>query len=186
MPPLTLWTIGHSTRTLDEFLALLRAHGIATLADVRTHPGSRKFPHFNQEALAAALEHAGLRYIHLPDLGGRRKPRKDSRNTAWRSASFRGYADYMETPEFQSGLERLLKLGAESPIAFMCSEAVWWRCHRGLISDALKSGGVRILHIEGPREPSEHPYTTAARIVNGRLSYEAGPGDDAGLFPPDD
>jgi uncharacterized protein (DUF488 family) len=167
----TLWTIGHSTRAFDDFLALLHAHHIGLLADVRTHPGSRRFPHFNQDALAAALERDGLRYTHLPDLGGRRKPRKDSRNTAWRNDSFRGYADYMETPEFSAGLDRLIELAAETPTAIMCSEAVWWRCHRGLISDALKSRGHTVLHIEDAKQPKEHPYTSAAKIIDGRLSY---------------
>jgi len=178
----TIWTIGHSTRTLDEFTGLLAAHGVRSLVDVRTYPGSRRFPHFNQEALAAGLAEAGIAYTHLPELGGRRRPRPDSHNTAWRNDAFRGYADYMETPEFAAGLDRLLAIAAKHSTAIMCAEAVWWRCHRGLIADALKARGVTVLHIEGPGPAAEHPYTSAARVVDGQLSYEA----DEGLFSPHD
>jgi uncharacterized protein (DUF488 family) len=176
--PHAIWTIGHSTRPIDEFIGLLKTHGIRLLADVRTHPGSRRFPQFGQDALAASLADAGIRYEHLPELGGRRKPRPDSPNTAWRNDAFRGYADYMDTPEFAAGLERLLALAAEAPAAIMCAEAVWWSCHRGLIADALKARGVRVLHIEGSGEPKEHPYTSAAKVENGRPSYR----DEGGLF----
>lgn len=178
--PPTIWTIGHSTHPIEEFIALLKAHSIETLADVRTHPGSRKFPQFNKDTLADSLKAAGIDYIHIPDLGGRRKPRPDSRNTAWRSASFRGYADYMETPEFAGALQRLLDLAKTHRTAIMCAEAVWWRCHRGLIADTLKSRGATILHIETTKPPAEHPYTSAARIVDGALTYAA----QDGLFGP--
>jgi uncharacterized protein (DUF488 family) len=177
----TIWTIGHSTRPIDEFISLLKTHRIQTLGDIRTHPGSRKFPHFNQDALAASLKEAGIDYIHFPELGGRRKPRPDSPNTAWRSSAFRGFADYMETPDFQAGLQRLLDLSANHRVALMCAEAVWWRCHRGLIADTLKSRGTTVLHIEDAKAPKEHPYTSAARIEAGRLVYSAHPS----LFDPE-
>ena len=137
-----IWTIGHSTRTIDEFISLLKENEIKLLADVRTWPGSKRYPQFNKEALAESLNAHGIRYEHFPELGGRRRPRSDSKNTAWRNASFRGYADYMETEQFHKGVERLLDVAAEAgPTAIMCAEAVWWRCHRSLISDYLKVAG---------------------------------------------
>jgi uncharacterized protein (DUF488 family) len=169
--PETLWTIGHSTRTLDEFLALLKDNAIETLADVRHYPGSRKYPHFNAEPLQRALHEAGIGYEAFVELGGRRKVQPDSPNTAWRHPAFRGYADYMQTTEFHQGIDRLKALATKQPTAIMCAEAVWWRCHRGLISDVFKLHGTRVLHIMGPGEPREHPYTGAARIVEGRLDY---------------
>ncbi len=173
MAPLTIWTVGHSTRTIEEFIALLRGHQIEILVDVRHFPGSRRLPHFNKAELARSLTQAGIRYEHLVELGGRRRVRPDSHNLMWRNASFRGYADYMETPPFQKGLERLLKIAGEGRTAIMCSEALWWRCHRSMIADALKADGVRVLHIISPQKTQEHPYTAAARIVDGRLSYES-------------
>lgn len=167
----TLWTIGHSTHPLEEFIAILRAHRIETLADVRHFPGSRRHPHFGKEPLAAALREAGIGYVHFPALGGRRKPDPDSRNTAWRNESFRAYADYMETAPFASAIGELLQLAAHSRTAIMCAEAVWWRCHRSLISDYLKSRGIEVLHILNPRKAESHPYTPAARIVAGKLTY---------------
>ena len=168
---MTLWTIGHSTRALDAFLALLRWQQIELLVDVRRYPGSRMHPQFNSAPLAQSLADAGVRYRSAPDLGGRRTPRRDSRNTAWKNASFRGYADYMETPDFAAALERLMSEAAQQRTAIMCAEAVWWRCHRALIADALKARGVDVLHIlDGPKV-AEHPYTAAARIVEGRLEY---------------
>jgi uncharacterized protein (DUF488 family) len=169
-----IWTIGHSNRPLDEFLGLLAAHEIEALADVRRHPGSRKWPHFSAEALDAALGDRAIEYHAFPDLGGRRKARPDSRNTAWKSESFRGYADYMESREFETAFERLTQLAARRRTAFMCAEAPWWRCHRSLIADLFKSRGAIVLHIDGPGPAKEHPYTPAARIVRGRLSYEGG------------
>lgn len=177
---LTIWTIGHSTRPIGEFIDLLKSHEIELLADVRSHPGSRKFPHFNQDALAAAVEIAGIAYMHFPELGGRRRPRPDSPNTVWRNASFRGYADYMQTSAFHDGVERLVAVARGRRSAIMCSEAVWWRCHRSMIADELKSMGVRVLHIMGENKVQEHPYTSAARITNGRLSYAG----DMLEFPP--
>lgn len=169
--PETLWTIGHSTRALDEFIALLTANAIEVVADVRHFPGSRKYPHFNVEPLQHALREAGIGYEPFTELGGRRKVQPDSPNTAWRHPAFRGYADYMQTPEFHDGIERLKALAARKRTAIMCAEAVWWRCHRGLISDVFKLHGTRVLHITGPGKPSEHPYTSAAHVENGKLDY---------------
>src|SRR5689334_21775582 len=166
-----IWTVGHSTRSLDDFLAILEGAGIEALADVRHYPGSRRLPHFNREALADSLRAVSIEYRHIVKLGGRRRPAPDSPNTAWRSEAFRGYADYMQTDEFRAGLDELLTLAAERPTAMMCAEAVWWRCHRGLVSDLLKSKGHEVLHITGPGKVDAHPYTSAARIVDGKLSY---------------
>jgi len=169
-----IWTIGHSTRTIDEFISLLKANEIKVLADVRSWPGSKRYPHFNKDALTESLTAHGIRYEHFPELGGKRKSRPDSRNTAWRNASFRGYADYMETEQFQKGIERLLEIASDAgPIAIMCAEAVWWRCHRSLIADYLTARGVEVMPILGPNKVELHPYTSAARIVNGELSYAA-------------
>ena len=169
-----IWTIGHSTRTIDEFASLLKENEINLLADVRAWPGSKRYPHFNKDALAESLSAQGIRYEHFPELGGKRKSKPDSRNTAWRNASFRGYADYMETEQFQKGIERLLDVAANaSPTAIMCAEAVWWRCHRSLVADYLKARGVEVLHVLGSNKVDSHPYTPAARIVNGELSYGA-------------
>jgi uncharacterized protein (DUF488 family) len=168
------WTIGHSTRNIDQFISLLEEHGIKLLADVRSLPGSKRYPQFNKEALADSLGKVGIRYEHFPELGGRRKPRKDSPNTAWRNESFRGYADYMETEQFHNGVKRLLDRAADAgPTVIMCAEAVWWRCHRSLISDYLKARGIEVMHILDANKIEPHPYTSAARIVNGKLSYSA-------------
>ena len=168
-----IWTIGHSTRKIEVFISLLEQNGIKLLADVRSLPGSKRYPQFNKETFAESLNAHGIRYEHFPELGGRRKSKPDSRNTAWRNISFRGYADYMETEEFRKGVERLLDLAREAgPVAIMCAEAVWWRCHRSLISDYLKARGTEVMHILDATKIEPHPYTSAARIVNGRLSYE--------------
>jgi uncharacterized protein (DUF488 family) len=167
-----IWTIGHSTRGIDEFISLLKENQIKLLADVRAFPGSKRYPQFNKDALAECLTAHEIRYEHFPDLGGKRKSKPDSRNTAWRNASFRGYADYMETEQFQKGIARLLDLAAEAgPTTIMCAEAVWWRCHRSLIADYLKARAMEVLHILGANKVEPHPYTSAARIVNGELSY---------------
>jgi uncharacterized protein (DUF488 family) len=167
-----IWTIGHSTRTIDIFISLLEENGIKLVADVRSLPGSRRYPQFNKETLVKSLSEAGIRYEHFPELGGRRKAKKDSHNTAWRNASFRGYADHMETEEFRTGVERLLDLANKlGPTAIMCAEAVWWRCHRALISDHLKTRGVGVVHIVDANKQELHPYTSVARIVGGTLSY---------------
>jgi uncharacterized protein (DUF488 family) len=167
-----IWTIGHSTRGIDEFISLLKENQIKLLVDVRAFPSSKRYPQFNKDALAESLNVHGIHYESFPELGGKRKSKPDSRNTAWRNASFRGYADYMETEQFQKGIERLLDLASEAgPTAIMCAEAVWWRCHRSLIADYLKARGVKVLHVLGANQVEPHPYTSAAHIVDGTLSY---------------
>lgn len=175
-PASCIWTIGHSTRTFEYFLELLQSQNIEAIADVRRFPGSRKYPQFNAESLKVSLREIDIAYEWFQNLGGRRKPDPNSHNTAWRNASFRAYADYIETTEFRDGLARLLQLAHEKRTAIMCSEAVWWRCHRSLISDVLKVEGVQVLHIMEIGKVAEHPYTSAAQVVNGRLSYAAGQG----------
>jgi uncharacterized protein (DUF488 family) len=152
---------------------LLKAHHIESLVDVRHFPGSRRYPQFNKEQLAESLAKVGIEYHHLLKLGGRRRTRPDSHNTAWRNEAFRGYADYMETKPFAEGIASLLELARKKRVAIMCAEAVWWRCHRGLIADYLKAQGHKILHIQSATKAEEHPFTAAARIVNGKLSYQA-------------
>ena len=171
---MTVWTIGHSTRALGDFLDLLARHGIQTLADVRRFPGSKRYPQFAQDALSRAIESHGIAYRWLPALGGRRRPRTDSRNTAWRNASFRGYADHMQSAEFAAGLGDLLRLCGEARTTLMCAEAPWWRCHRALIADELRVRGTEVIHIVDARSSMRHPYTSVARIVEGRLSYASG------------
>jgi uncharacterized protein (DUF488 family) len=166
-----VWTIGHSTRPLDAFLSLLALHRVRAIADVRRFPGSKRHPQYSQDAISASLAGNDIEYRWLPALGGRRRPRPDSRNTAWRNASFRGYADYIETPQFADGLRELLELCRESRTALMCAEAPWWRCHRALIADVLCTRGIQVLHILDAHHCVEHPYTSPARIVDGRLSY---------------
>lgn len=172
----TIWTIGHSTRELNDFLQLLRSYDIANLVDVRSYPGSRRYPHFNKVELSRVLPKSGVDYYHFGKLGGRRRPVPDSRNTAWRNASFRAYADYMDSEEFKQGIDELLELARNRRTAIMCAEAVWWRCHRGLIADYLMAQGSVVVHIVNTGRSEPHPYTAAARIVDGQLSY-------AGLFP---
>jgi uncharacterized protein (DUF488 family) len=167
-----IWTVGHSTRSGEEFVQILLTHGVEVLVDVRTYPGSRRYPHFNSDVLAEALNGKNIEYKHQANLGGRRKPRADSHNSAWRNEQFRGYADYMETEEFKTGVEELLELASEKRVAIMCAEAVWWRCHRSLISDWLKAEGHEVIHILDERKTDEHPYTSAARVIDGRLSYK--------------
>lgn len=167
----TIWTIGHSTHPLDEFIVMLQSFGIELLADVRSFPGSNRYPHFNKEALEVSLPAAGIQYQHFKDLGGRRKAQPDSKNTAWRNAAFRGYADYMETAAFQKAIKELEQLAGSRRVAYMCSEAVWWRCHRSLVSDYLKHAGWTVMHIMGVAKEEPHRYTAPARIVNGRLVY---------------
>ncbi|HEY2866487.1 MAG TPA: DUF488 domain-containing protein [Pyrinomonadaceae bacterium] len=168
---ITIWTIGHSTRDVDEFIALLKESEIKAVADVRSLPGSRKFPQFNAENLAESLPAAGIEYIPFKQLGGRRKVRKDSPHTVWRHPAFRGYADYMDTEDFQKGIDELLEIASRKQVAIMCSEAVWWRCHRSMIADYLKSIGVVVIHIMSHGKTEVHPYTSAAKIVDGRLVY---------------
>ena len=168
---ISLWTIGHSTLSIEDFIDRLKSFEIQLLADVRSYPGSHRYPHFSKEKLNASLADAGIRYEHFPELGGRRRARPDSLNMTWRNESFRGYADYMETNEFRAGVERLLDIATTHRTAIMCSEAVWWRCHRSLISDYLKVKGIDVNHIMSIGKAEPHPFTSAARIVNGELSY---------------
>jgi uncharacterized protein (DUF488 family) len=151
---------------------MLRANGIKLIADVRLLPGSKRHPHFNREALMNSLGESGIQYEHLPELGGRRKAKPDSRNIAWRNEAFRGYADYMETEQFQNGVRRLSDLAEKTgPTALMCAEALWWSCHRSLIADFLKVRGVEVIHILDEKQIQIHPYTSAATVVDGQLSY---------------
>jgi uncharacterized protein (DUF488 family) len=168
---LEIWTVGHSTRPLEELVEALRSFEIKVLADVRSFPASRRYPQFNKEQLKASLAAAGIEYQHFPELGGRRRVRPDSLNVSWRNESFRGYADYMETNNFREGIAHFLDVAHVSRTAIMCAEAVWWRCHRSLISDYLKAKGVEVMHIMAPGKSEAHPFTSAARIVNGELSY---------------
>jgi uncharacterized protein (DUF488 family) len=169
----TIWTIGHSTRPIDEFMAILNAHGIASLADVRTIPKSRHNPQFTGNLLAASLQEAGIRYLHCPGLGGLRKPSRTSHNAGWKNAGFRGFADHMETAEFEQAFDELLNTARRHPTAVMCAEALWWRCHRSLISDALLVGGVNVVHLMNLHKIEPHRLTSFAKIINDRLSYPA-------------
>jgi uncharacterized protein (DUF488 family) len=168
----TLWIIGHSTRSADEFTRTLKANVILNLVDVRSHPGSRRFPHFNKQPLSESIARDGMQYYHLPELGGRRRPSPNSHNTAWENPSFRAYADHMESAEFKEGINQLLILATERRTSIMCAEALWWRCHRSLIADYLKAIGCEVIHIVGQKKTEHHPFTSAARIIDGKLSYE--------------
>ena len=179
MPPRMLWTIGHSTRTIDEFITLLTTHGIQRIVDVRTIPRSRHNPQFNREALAKSLTQAKLAYIHRPQLGGLRKAKKDSFNDGWKNASFRGYADYMQTDEFWTALEELIADGTDMKTAMMCAEAVPWRCHRSLIADALTVKKWTVWHIMSETKSDEHRLTSFAMIKDIRITYPA-PTDSEG------
>jgi uncharacterized protein (DUF488 family) len=167
-----IWTIGHSTRSLNEFIELLIFYKIEILCDIRSYPGSKRHPHFNKENLNISLQKKNITYIHIPLLGGRRKVQPDSHNTAWKHDAFKGYADYMETMEFIAGIEILTDYARAKNTAYMCAEAVWWKCHRSLISDYLKAEGWEVLHIIDANNLTEHPYTKAAKFVDGKLSYK--------------
>lgn len=166
-----IYTIGHSTRSEEEFLGLLRDAGVTCLVDVRRHAGSRKFPQFNPGPLEKALNASGIAYRPMVDLGGRRKVHEHSTNTAWRNASFQGYADYMETADFDAAYASLVARAEKECVALMCAEAVWWRCHRSMIADRLKAEGWTVCHILGPGQIKEHPYTSPARVVDGNVVY---------------
>ena len=168
----TIWTIGHSTRSFEEFLEMLHSFSIKLIADVRSYPGSRRFPQFNKEALEVSLPQDNIQYAHLKNLGGRRKANPDSKNTGWRHAAFRGYADYMETNAFKDGIIKLANRALEQRTAYLCSEALWWRCHRSMISDYLRLQGWNVMHIMGIGKAEPHSYTEPARIVDGKLNYE--------------
>jgi uncharacterized protein (DUF488 family) len=178
----TLWTIGHSTRDWDTFTAMLRAADIAVLADVRRFAGSRRNPQFSGEAMAQRLPEEGIAYCPMPELGGRRPTHPGSPNTAWRNASFRGYADYMATVGYIAARERLEATASRQRVAVMCAEAMWWQCHRGLIADDFKSRGWQVIHLLAAGRDEVHPYTSAARIVDGRLDYSLPSAPQRGLF----
>jgi uncharacterized protein (DUF488 family) len=168
----TLFTIGHSTRSLDELIGALRAHSIQTLVDIRSLPMSRRLPHFNRESLEKALPGAGIQYVWAKELGGRRKKAlEDSPNVALRNASFRNYADYMLTPEFESAAEELVRLGERSSTAYMCAERVYFRCHRMMVSDWLVARGHEVMHIDDAKPPKPHKLMDEARLVDGKLVY---------------
>jgi uncharacterized protein (DUF488 family) len=168
---LTIWTIGHSNRSTEEFTAILKSHGIELLVDIRTVPRSRHNPQYNRDALPGTLLAQGIGYLHMAGLGGLRHPRKDSTNTAWRNDSFRGYADYMQTPEFDRNLEALLQTARNKRVAIMCAEAVPWRCHRSLVADALTALGIEVRHIFSETSDKPHTITPFARIDEQRVTY---------------
>jgi uncharacterized protein (DUF488 family) len=166
-----IFTIGHSTRTVADFVALLRQVDATLLVDVRSIPRSRTTPQFNGDTLPDSLAAAGIGYRHLPALGGLRKPRRDSTNTAWRNEGFRGYADYMQSKAFSAAIDDLMQWAAAAPTAVMCAEAVWWRCHRQLIADALVARGVTVRHIQTPTSAPEHKLTEFARVEGVEVVY---------------
>jgi uncharacterized protein (DUF488 family) len=169
-----IYTIGHSTRPIEEFIALLTAYGITRLGDIRTVPRSRRHPHFSIDALSKSLPASGVAYRHVPGLGGLRKPRADSSNTGWRHAGFRGYADYMQTAAFQEALAEFVEFCAGGRGVMMCAEAVWWRCHRQLVADALVARDVDVRHIMSPTSAPPHTMTRFSRVVDGHVTYPAG------------
>ncbi|WP_224362951.1 DUF488 domain-containing protein [Hyalangium versicolor] len=170
-----IYTVGHSTRPVEELEELLHAHGIQTLVDIRTVPRSRTNPQFNQDIFPRTLARADIRYVHLPRLGGLRRTSKDSPNTGWRNTSFRGYADYMQTEEFARGLKELRELTVDGPLALMCAEAVRWRCHRSLVADALYARGVEVRHITSRIRAEPHKLTPFAELHGTRVLYPATP-----------
>lgn len=179
-PPRPVYTVGHSTHAIDDFIAMLQAHGVERVADVRTIPRSRRHPQFEKDALRTALEAAGIGYVHLPGLGGLRHARRDSPNSGWRNESFRGYADYMQTAEYAQALEQLIALAARQRTAVMCAEAVPWRCHRSLIADSLTVRGIPVEHITSKTHRQPHALTTFARVEHGRITYPGGAANGAG------
>ncbi len=170
-----IYTIGHSTRDLEELVELLGQNGVERLADIRRYPGSRRYPHFSRESLAEELPRRGIDYVHMPELGGRRKPRRDSPNSAWRNEQFRAYADYMSTDEFRGAVDALV--ASPKTTAIMCAEAVPWRCHRNLVSDELMRRGIEVVHILGPASTRKHEMNPNARVEEGHLVYPAEQGE---------
>jgi uncharacterized protein (DUF488 family) len=164
-------TIGHSTRTIEDFTDLLRAHGIQLIVDIRTIPRSRRNPQFNEDTLAASLKESGIDYVRLKELGGLRHPMKDSKNMGWRNLSFRGFADYMQTPEFETGINELIRLAQDRSVAIMCAEALPWRCHRSLVADALVVRGIHVEDIMSPTKLLEHSMTKFARVNGKQITY---------------
>ena len=177
---ISISTIGHSTHSIEDFIGILEAHGIRQLVDVRTMPRSRRVPQFNKENLSASLPAAGILYRHMPGLGGLRHAKRDSSNTGWRNASFRGFADYMQTPEFRENLEKLIEFAGQAPTAIMCAEAVPWRCHRSLIADALVARGIQVIEILGAKQSRPHALTPFAQVSGSEVTYPTPATDDAG------
>jgi uncharacterized protein (DUF488 family) len=169
-----IWTIGHSNRSAEEFIAVLHAHRIEAIADVRRFPGSRRHPHFGGAALAATLDLRGIDYAWLDKLGGRRRGETGPHQAAWRNPSFRAYAGYTWTEDFATGLEELLHLACARRTAIMCSEVLWWRCHRALVSDVLRFTGCEVIHIADDKPGKPHPYTAPAQVIEGELVYPEG------------
>jgi uncharacterized protein (DUF488 family) len=164
-------TIGHSTRTIEDFTDLLQAHGVQLIVDIRTVPRSRRNPQFNEETLAASLKESGIDYVRLKELGGLRRPKKDSQNMGWRNASFRGFADYMQTQDFEAGINELIRLAQDRIVAIMCAEALPWRCHRSLIADALLARGIKAEHIMTLKKLTEHSMTKWAKVDGEQITY---------------
>jgi uncharacterized protein (DUF488 family) len=177
---ISISTVGHSTHSIENFIAILEAHGIRQLVDVRTMPRSRRVPQFNKENLSASLPASGIPYRHMPGLGGLRHPKRDSSNTGWRNASFRGYADYMQTQEFLENLEKLIEFAGQASTAIMCAEAVPWRCHRSLIADALVARGIEVVEILSAKQSRPHTLTPFAQVRGSAVTYPAAETDDAG------
>ncbi len=180
-----IWTIGHSTHSAERFLTMLESFSIQVLVDIRNYPGSSRYPQFNRESLEITMKEAGIAYRHMKELGGRRKPLPGSVNNAWRNEAFRGYADHMSEPDFLTAMEKLQTTASLKRTAFMCSESLWWRCHRSLVADFLKVRGWIVMHIMSPGKAEEHPYTGPARIEDGNLVYSL-PENPGGLFSDQD
>ena len=179
----TIFTIGHSTRSLEEFLSLMHAHGVTRLVDVRRYPGSRRYPHFGSDALAESLKQSGIGYVHEIEFGGRRKSAADSPNTYWKNQQFRAYADHLASPEFQDKISRLIDAARQDTLCLMCAEAVPWRCHRQLMADVLVSRGISVRHILSPTRADEHKLNEAARLQpDGTLMYPAAVAEQRELF----
>ncbi|MEH6389403.1 DUF488 domain-containing protein [Pseudomonas profundi] len=175
--PETIWTIGHSTRSIEDFIAVLKHYRIEAVADVRRFPGSRRLPQFGMETLQTSLAAHDIKYELITELGGRRRPTTDSVNIAWRNTSFRGYADHVASDEFRAGLERLCDLAKRYRTTMMCAEVLWWRCHRSLVSDVLQVAGTSVIHIQDEKNSTEHPFTRPARLYKGTLTYDSTRGE---------
>jgi uncharacterized protein (DUF488 family) len=168
-------TIGHSTRTIEDFIDLLKAHGVQLIVDIRTIPRSRRNPQFNEDTLAVSLKESGIDYVRLKELGGLRRPRMDSQNMGWRNLSFRGFADYTQTPDFETGINELIRLARDRTVAVMCAEALPWRCHRSLVADALVVRGIEVEHIITLKKRTEHSMTKWAKVVGKQITYPEPP-----------
>lgn len=167
-----VWTVGHSTRSCEAFIALLKHHGVQAIADIRRFPGSRRLPQYMSEHLESSLAAHGIAYAWIESLGGRRKAPADAAPSAWRNASFRGYAEHLKSDEFAAGLHQLLSMATLQPTAMMCAELLWWRCHRSMVADVLKLQGIDVLHIQDEQRVVVHPFTSPARQVGGMLTYD--------------